>query len=218
MVGVWFDKMLYLSKTFERGVQMTKKKRSTRKNNNSEQNNTYQLLLSSGVIVAIITGLFSCGASYDTNERLKELEKQKYEYTLQDIRYEKLQESLEYFSRFKVYDSKYINRFDITSENYSIEGATDMLNDSIDEFKAQLFLLSPYLSDDALLMLENQRISEDGILKIQDISINDISNDVEVNAKVKEHFEHVNDEFDNLVNKIIEVISYDIYNIILRNN
>lgn len=174
--------------------------------------NVYQFLLTSGVIAAFVTGAFSLKVSYDTSEQLKDIEAQKYQYNLQEVRYEKLQEELMYFSGFKVYDSKYIYRFDIGSEDCSLDGVVNMLYDSQDEFILHLRCLDPYLSDDALEFLENEGVFDKDILKTYELDIADISDDAEVNTAVKEHLELVNEEFENLSGKIVQAISQDIYN------
>ena len=81
---------------------------------------TSTILLSSGVIAALITGGFSLQVSRETNVRLQSIETQKYEYELQTMRYEKLQEFLIFFSEFQVYDDELIYNFDVDSE-YSID-------------------------------------------------------------------------------------------------
>ena len=80
----------------------------------------------------------------------------KYEYSLHDIRFEKLQEELEFFSKFKVYDNKFIYKFDIESEEYSTDAVMDMMHDSLGEYIIHLNLLGPYLSDEAYEELEKQ--------------------------------------------------------------
>lgn len=180
------------------------------KNKNKDKRNL-SVFLTSGVIVAFVTGVFSLKVSYDTNEQLKDIETQKYQYNLQEVRYEKLQEELKYFSVFKVYDSKYIHRFDIDSEDRSIAGAVDMLHDSLDEFLLHLKCLEPYLSDDALEFLENEGVFDEEFMRKYELDIADISDDAEVNIAVKEHMELVNEEFENLSEKIVQAISKDIY-------
>jgi len=70
-------------------------------NKKDSQRITSTVLLSSGVIAALIAGVFSILVSHETNVRLQAIETQKYEYELQMARYEKLQEFLIFFRNFK---------------------------------------------------------------------------------------------------------------------
>lgn len=185
-------------------------KKSKAKDKSGEKNKN-QVFWNSGVVVAFISGMISLVVSLSTNARLKDIEIQKYQYNLHETRYEKLQESLEYFSGFKMFDSKYIYRFDIGSDEYSLDGVIDMLYGSTDEFILHLRLLEPYLSDEAIDMLEENGVFENDVLKQYDVHINDYADDAEVNKSIKEHLELVNSEYDNLCAIIVEAISRDIY-------
>ncbi len=185
------------------------------KNNREEKEqkiNWIQIILASGVIASIISSTSSLIVSCSANERLEKIETQKYQYNLSTTRYEKLQEALEYFSSFKLYDSEYIHRFDISSDEYSIDGVLDMMDDSIGQFVLQLYSIAPYLSDEAYDILESAGAFEEDILKTPDININNVLDDEEVNEVYKEHLNLANSKFDNLCSIIIKAITYDIYN------
>jgi len=177
-----------------------------------ENRDLYQILLTSGVIAGFITGIFSLIISLNTNQRLQDIEMQKHEYNLHVVRFEKLQESLEFFSKFKVYDTNFINNFDITSDEYTAKMIIDMMQDSTEEFMAQLSILGPYLSKEAVQMLEAKGAFEVELSKICGVEIDLKSNANDVNKAVKEHMESANKEIGKLNTCIIEAISYDIHN------
>lgn len=172
--------------------------------------NSYSVVLTSCVIAAIISSGFSAFTAWNTNEKLKDIEIQKHQYELQEIRYEKLQESLESFAGFEVYDPKFIFRFDINSEDYSIDGVMDMYYDSSREFLSQVFKIIPYLSDEAVDILEENGLTDLEKWKKYDIDINMLTDDTKINVAVKEHLNSVNDEFDLKKAVIMQALTHDI--------
>lgn len=179
---------------------------------NQNEKNLSSVALTSCVIAAIISSVFSAFTAWNTNEKLKDIEVQKHKYELQEARYEKLQESLEYFSGFEVYDPKYIYRFDIDSDSdaYSIDGVMDMYYDSSHEFLSQTFKIIPYLSDEAVDVLEENGLVNVDEWKKYDIDINKLTDDTKINAAVKEYLNLVNDEFDSKKGVIMQALTYDI--------
>ncbi len=175
------------------------------------QTGTKKIILSSAVIATIISSLFSCVLDYNNNKMLKDLENQKYQYDLQLERYEKLQEFLEYFASFKVYDYKFINRFDIDSDEYSIDSLMDIVYDSFGELQTNLKLMSPYLNDDSLEYLETNIIDNKEVLKKHSLNIKNMEDSAEVNTAVKEHLTKVNEEFDKFTKIIIDVLETEIH-------
>ena len=114
----------------------------------------YQKIMTPAVVAALISGGISIIVSFDTNQKLEEIEEQKYTYDLQEQRYEKLQEFLNFFSEFKVFSTEYLYDFDLNNDEYSVNNANKTMHDSIDDFSSQLNLLVPYLSDEAIDLLE----------------------------------------------------------------
>ncbi len=171
---------------------------------------SYTVVLTSCVIAAIISGAFSVFTAWNTNEKLKDIEIQKHQYELQEARYEKLQEALEFFVNFEVYDPKFIFRFDIDSEDYSIDGAIDMYYDSSQEFLSQTLKIVPYLSDEALDILEENGLADIEEWKKDDVDINELINNAKVNAAVKEHLESVNSKFDLKKIALMQALTHDL--------
>ena len=180
------------------------------KKEKSHKESILSILLTSAVFAALVTGIFSLIVSYDTNERLKYIETQKHHYDLQETRYEKLQDALEYFSIFKVYDPKFIYRFDISSDDYSIVGAMDMYYDSSQEFLSQVYLVIPYLSDDAIAILEESNFFKGNALDIYDIDVGELTDDAKINTAVKNHLELVNSEFESETAIVMQALTHDI--------
>ncbi|RKI37026.1 hypothetical protein D7V86_23945 [bacterium D16-51] len=178
----------------------------------------YKILFTSGVIAAIITGVFSLVVSIETNNKLEKIETQKYQYGLYEIRYEKLQEYLEFFSKFEICDSKYFYGFDISSDEYSIEGIIKIIYDSDSEFKSKLNLLSPYLSDGALKILEKEvKLDVLNLMLEQFISkligsVSFDSNDKHTNDNVKNCLKVINEYYAGWCASAIKVIKLDIHN------
>ncbi len=156
------------------------------------------------------TSSFSAFTAWNTNEKLKDIEIRKHQYELQEARYEKLQESLEFFSGFKVYDPKYIYRFDISSEDYSLDGAMDMYYDSAQEFLSQTLKIIPYMSDEAVDILEENGVTNEEEWKKYDIDNSEMTSDTKINDAVKEHLNLVNDEFDLKRVVIIQALTNDL--------
>lgn len=188
------------------------KNQQEQKKQKEQQNhkNPYSVALTSCVIAAMISSAFSAFTAWNTNEKLKDIEIQKHQYELQEARYEKLQEALDFFASFEVYDPKYIYRFDINSESYSIDGVMDMYYDSTREFLSQTYIIIPYLSEEALEILE-----ENGLVNVEewekyDIDINEMTNDTKINAAVKEHLNLVNNEFELKKAVIMQALTHDI--------
>lgn len=193
--------------------QNRQSKQSQKKQENQQnQRNPYSIALTSCVIAAIISSAFSAFTAWNTNEKLKDIEIRKHQYELQETRYEKLQDSLEFFSRFEVYDPKYIYRFDIKSEDYSIDGVMDMYYNSTQEFMSQTLMIIPYLSDEALDILEENELSLDEGWKKYEIDISVFDDDTKINAAVKEHLKLVNLEFGAKRGIIMEALTHDISN------
>ena len=168
-------------------------------------------VLASGVIAAFLAGIFSIIVSCNNNIKLNQIENQKYQYDLHMERYEKLQESLEYFSAFQVYSDEFIHKFDVASSEYTLENSIDMVDKSLKEFRTNLYLLRPYLSDKAISALDKELLTTDEIIREYPIAIDDMMDDDAVNKKLKEHFEQVNEEFDWIASVIINVIIEDIH-------
>lgn len=174
------------------------------------QINRYSVALTSCVIAAIISSAFSAFTAWNTNEKLKDIEIRKHQYELQETRYEKLQDSLEFFSGFEVYDPKYIYRFDINSEDYSIDCFMDMYYNSSQEFLSQASLIIPYLSDEAIDILEVNGFNPEEGWREYEIDISILCDDTKINAAVKEHLNLVNDEFDSKKAVIMQALIHDI--------
>lgn len=192
--------------------QRNQKKSENQKKQEEQQSQkkSYSVALTSCVIAAIISSAFSAFTAWNTNEKLKDIEIQKHRYELQETRYEKLQEALEFFAGFEVYDPKFIFRFDIDSEDYSIDGAIDMYYDSSQEFLSQTLIIVPYLSDEALAILEENGLADIEEWEKYDIDINELINNAKVNAVVKEHLKLVNNEFDLKKIAIMQALTHDL--------
>lgn len=186
------------------------RKQKKKREEKEEKKNLYLVLLTSGVIAALITGLFSLFVSYNTNEKLKDIETQKHHYDLQEVRYGKLQEALEYFSKFKIYDPKYIYRFDINSKDFSTDAAMEMYYDSSQDFLSHVLIIIPYLSDEAIDTLEENGVFDVDALKKYDINVNELTDDTKINEIMKEHMQLVNSEFESVCIVIIQALSYDL--------
>lgn len=171
----------------------------------------YQIILTSGVIASLIAGISSVIVSIETNRKLEDLEEQKYTYDLHEKRYEELKSFLEYFSGFQVYDAEMIYRFDVNSEEYSLDAAADMMHNSINEFVSQLNQLSPYLSDEAINMMEDDGVFEEDAIEHHDLEITYYADTDLINTEVKRHMEQTNEEFDYVNTSIIKAITYDIH-------
>lgn len=172
--------------------------------------NTISFFLTSAVVAALVTGIFSLIISINTNKRLSEIETQKFEYELHQIRYDKLQEFLVFFSEFDVYDDEIIYKFDIDSDQYTTDMALTIMNDSIDTFCAKLLQLNAYLSDQGLELLEKE-INIDSTLEKNLPNIDDLTSAEDINLAIKEHMVFVNKEFTDFSSIIIKVITYDIF-------
>lgn len=183
-----------------------------KQNKDEQQNpkNLYSIAMTSCVIADIISSSFSAFTAWNTNEKLKDIEIQKHQYGLQEARYGKLQEALEFFSSFEVYDPKYVHRFDIDSKSYSIDGVMDMYYDSTQKFLSQIYKIIPYLSDEALDILEVNGLVNEEEWKKYDIDINKLSNTTKINAAVKEYLNLVNDEFELKKTIIMQALTHDI--------
>lgn len=192
--------------------RQSQQNQKNQKNQKKQQNpkNPYPVALTSCVIAAIISSGFSAFTAWNTNEKLKDIEMQKHQYELQEIRYEKLQESLEFFAGFEVYDPKFIFKFDIASEDYSIDSVMDMYYDSSQEFSSQVFKIIPYLSDEAIDILEENGLADLEEWKKYDINVNMLTDDTKINVAVKEHLNSVNDNFGLKKAVVMQALTHDI--------
>lgn len=173
-----------------------------------ENINIGMLFLTSGVCAAIIAGVFSMVTVWSSNKLTKEIEVQKYEYTLHEKRYEQLHEALEYFAGFKVYSTKFISNFNVQSEEYSLQKSYDMRFEGQDEFLAEFKRVKVFLSEDARNIILAQFDEEDITMLEPDIE-NAISEE-EINEICRNCFTETNRKYDNFVEVIIEAIEYDI--------
>lgn len=172
---------------------------------------TSTILLSSGVIAALITGGFSLQVSRETNVRLQSIETQKYEYELQTMRYEKLQEFLIFFSEFQVYDDELIYNFDVDSE-YSIDMIMKKSNESFNAFSAKLQQLNAYLSDQALELLETKADEiKETLLDDRTIDVTKLDSVDQINLAVKNHMALVNSDMSKVSSFLVQVITQDIF-------
>lgn len=172
---------------------------------------TSTILLSSGVIAALITGGFSLQVSRETNVRLRSIETQKYEYELQTMRYEKLQEFLIFFSEFQVYDDELIYNFDVDSE-YSIDMIMKKSNESFNAFSAKLQQLNAYLSDQALELLETKADEiKETLLDDRTIDVTKLDSVDQINLAVKNHMALVNSDMSKVSSFLVQVITQDIF-------
>ena len=164
------------------------------------------VILSSAVIVALITSIVSLVTNHNTNNRLKDIESQKYGYGLHQIRYEKLQESLTYFARFYVFDYKFIYRFDSNSEDYSVEIINDMLHDSIDEFLIQIRLLYPYISEEEFNYICNDILGDDYFMEGHMVHVDVFEGEDDKNERFKDYFRETNSKWGRAADKIALVV------------
>ena len=172
---------------------------------------TSTILLSSGVIAALITGGFSLQVSRETNVRLQSIETQKYEYELQTMRYEKLQEFLIFFSEFQVYDDELIYNFVVASE-YSIDMIMKKSNESFNAFSAKLQQLNAYLSDQALELLETKADEiKETLLDDRTIDVTKLDSVDQINLAVKNHMALVNSDMSKVSSFLVQVITQDIF-------
>ena len=168
-----------------------------------------QLLLTSVVIAAFTTGFFSLIVSYNTNEKLESIERQKYEYKLEEIRYEKMCELLDFFTNFDVFDPEYIYNFDPELEEYSWEKCETVIEESRKELDYQIDKLFVYLSDDAVryLMMNNLYL----LVGSSEMSYEDELDDIEPTIDgMKRIMVFFNAEMKEFCNLFVDAISYDI--------
>lgn len=177
--------------------------------NTKEKGKIYQFLVTSGVIGAFITGVFSLMVSWNTNEKLKDIESQKYQYSLHEIRYEKLYEYLEYFSSFRLFESKYIYNFNV-DEGYSVEDAMNIMYDATDDFSEHLDLLVPYLSYDSYAIIEESGIFDDDFVSSYEAKASSFKDITDINESMKKQMELGNSQFEEFSNAIVRAISYEI--------
>lgn len=173
----------------------------------------YQKIMTPAVVAALITGVISIIVSFGTNQKLEEIEEQKYTYDLQERRYGKLQEFLNFFSGFKVFSTEYLYNFDLNNGEYSVNSANKTMHDSIDDFSLQLNLLVPYLSDEAIDLLKSGGVLDENGMESYDVQ-DDIYNkspETEVsNEVIKKNMEQINAYFDHVSQYIVKAITNDI--------
>ena len=173
----------------------------------------YQKIMTPAVVAALISGGISIIVSFDTNQKLEEIEEQNYTYDLQEQRYEKLQEFLNFFSEFKVFSTEYLYDFDLNNDEYSVNNANKTMHDSIDDFSSQLNLLVPYLSDEAIDLLELGGVLDENGMESYDVQDNIYSKSPETevtNEVIKKNMEEINAYFDHASQYIVNAIANDI--------
>ncbi|MBA2215227.1 hypothetical protein [Sellimonas intestinalis] len=184
-------------------------------------NKIQQTILTSCVVASLITGIFSLAVSYETNKRLEDIEKQKYDYNLHDKRYDELKKSLEFFSNFHVYDTKFISMCDINTDRNSVEKAKNMMYDSVDKFKAELNRLLPYLSDSTAGLLQEKEVFQEDFSDecrwieevTDDYFDDDIEDELEVdrfNSGIKKVMKNINESVREKNDIVLKAITIDI--------
>lgn len=166
------------------------------------KSNDFKVALFTAFISIIIMGL--------TNHTLEKIEVQKYQYTLHETKFEKLQESLEYFMRFKVVDEKYIEKFDVRSIEDSAFEILDMAIDSTNEFSVQSELMLLYIGDEAFKKMVDAGVLNDPMDSAElIIDITGLS-DSEKNQEIRLYLKKMNEVYAYYADRIVDGIKYDI--------
>lgn len=195
------------------GNNKIKSQKQSNKQNGKKIRIDSKILLSSGVVAALIAGVFSLLVSLNTNAKLGKIEQQKYEYELHAIRYEKLREFLSFFSEFQVYDDEFIYNFNIDSEEYSADTIISTMHESEKNYEAKMLQLNAYLSDQALELLESYKIDMESVFQeVEPVDLSELDTIEKINLAYKDHMIYVNSQFSDFSLYIIKVITFDIFN------
>lgn len=174
------------------------------------------ILFTSAVVAAIISGIFSLIVANNTNKRLSLIEQQKFDYEILYGRFAKLQEYMDYFAGFQVYEPEFINDYSINDES-SLSNLRTVFDEASSSFLSKSLQLIPYLSDNACEKLECL-INENALLPDPPmINLEGLETDDDINVAIKEHMRLVNNDFRAASVAILQLITLDLYSDFLSN-